>query len=282
MVSHKITGLFLISFLVFSFIFAQVALADGMIYHYKPDYQYWQLQSEDQQLAAINYEDGFENLMITVDVSEFQSTQGVWIFPVPSKPHDTVIDIVKAFPRLSGYDVKQKTDRSISDTFDIMRLSQVYTLPLYMISGFSAMGTSTSIEQKTTAALDLGVTVHEHIEKMGLITELITAESGEGFYTYLTDKGLVLPEEAKGILEDYIGEDYTFVVSWISDERNYTASLDMGYGSRGIASTLGVHVTFPTDKIYMPLKPTSIYGSEEIPIKVYIIGHVTPELYTKI
>lgn len=274
----------LLSVVIFSSLFATCVFADGMVYYPKPGYPHWQLQAEDQQLAAINYEDGFENLMITVDVSDFQGLEGVWLFPVPSDPDDTVIDIVDSFPRFYGYDVEQKMASSISDTFDVMRLSQIYTLPFYMMSGYRTFGASGRVlesAQKTTAA-DYGVTVHEHIEEMGLTTELITARRAEGFYNYLTDKGLELPDDAIDILDEYIGEDYTFVVSWISDSSQYKTEVGVGYGYMGAVSTLGIHVTFPTDKIYFPLKPTSVYGSEEIPIKLYVVGHVTPELYTKV
>jgi len=45
---------------------------------------------------------------------------------------------------------------------------------------------------------------------------------------------------------------------------------------------LGVSITFPTDKIYFPLKPTSVYGSQKVPIVIYVMGHVTPDIYPEI
>ena len=42
------------------------------------------------------------------------------------------------------------------------------------------------------------------------------------------------------------------------------------------------YLSFPTDKIYFPLKTTSIYGDKEIPMLVYVINYVEPEFYKEI
>ncbi len=44
----------------------------------------------------------------------------------------------------------------------------------------------------------------------------------------------------------------------------------------------GVSVMFPTDKIYFPLLPTSVYESKIVPATIKVIGHVTPELFAGI
>jgi len=44
----------------------------------------------------------------------------------------------------------------------------------------------------------------------------------------------------------------------------------------------GVFVTFPTEKIYFPLLPTSVYGSKIVPATIRIIGYVTPKVYQDI
>ncbi len=130
--------------------------------------------------------------------------------------------------------------------------------------------------------MEEGVTIHEHIEKMGLTTELVSAKESNALYNYLTNKGLDLPSDSKAILDEYIGKEYSFVVSWISDVEKFkqeSATTDR-YGRT--INTVGVSITFPTDKIYFPLKPTSIYGSTKVPILIYVMGHVTPELYPEI
>jgi hypothetical protein len=249
--------------------FISLVSADGGFIIYDPDMFRWELQDIDQQLCIINYENGFQNMLLSVDVSDLHGEKAVWIFPVPAKPDKIVIDIIRGFPRLWGYDVKRETDVTISDVFSVIRLSQVYTF-LFMFE-FSGMG---DLEEK--------VTIHEHIEKMGLTTELVTAEDSNAFHNYLTNKDLEMPSDLKLILDGYVGKEYSFVVSWISDIEKFkqeSATRD-GYGRT--INIVGVSITFPTDKIYFPLKPTSVYGSQKIPILIYVMGHVTPELYPEI
>lgn len=261
-------------FILLSFVFVQLAFADGGIVIYDPDMWRWQLQDMNQQLCAINYENGFENMLLSVDVTDLRGEKAVWIFPVPAEPDKAAIDIIKGFPRLWGYDLKKRTDENISTAFNVMRLSQVYTFPafIFLVSLSGAKSRATQEE----------ITVYEHIEKMGLTTELITAEDENAFHNYLINKGLSLPSDLKSILEDYIGENYSFVISWISDIKKFKeeSMLKDRYGN--IINTLGVSISFPVNKIYFPLKPTSVYGSQEIPILIYVTSHVTPELSPEI
>jgi hypothetical protein len=44
----------------------------------------------------------------------------------------------------------------------------------------------------------------------------------------------------------------------------------------------GVFVSFPTEKLYYPLLPTSVYGSEIVPATIRTIGWVSPQLFSDI
>lgn len=254
----------------------QPVLADGMFLS-DTDLDNWVLQTEDQQLCAINYENGIQNTILAVDINDMQGERAVWIFPVPSKPDETKIDIIRGFPGLRGQDVVKGTGQDISLTFGLMRLSQIYTLPVFLLFNFGMAGSLGPQD---------GIIIHEHIDKMGMSTELITAENGSAFYNYLMNKGLDLPSPSRSILDDYMGEDYTFVVSWISDVQqfsnntNETSQWRNQYGE--MINSVGISINFPTNRIYFPLKPTSVYGEVEIPILIYVMGHVTPELYPEI
>jgi hypothetical protein len=268
--------LFIALFALSSFVFLQYVSADGMIHISDPD-MHWGLVNENQQLAAINYENGFQNMILSTGVNDLRGEKAVWIFPVPAKPDKTVIDVIKGFPNLWGYDVKQRTDETISNSFSLMRLSQVYTFPFYMY--FSGTFSANSLGGES---LGEQVTIYEHIEKMGLTTELIGTKESNALYSYLTDKGLDLPSDSRTILDEYVGKDYSFVVSWISDVAKFKNESKTTYGYGNLAYILGVSIRFPTDKIYFPLKPTSVYGSTNVPILIYVMGHVTPELYPEI
>ncbi len=313
----------IISIILFSLmILPTFALADGMII--EPYHDIWRPIPENGQLAAINYQDGMEKLIISVNFDMKDIEKAAWIFPVPSDPEKVAIDILKDFPRLYGYDVIEKTKSDIDDVIDATTLTQLYPLlfrqrnyPIIRELFSSKMGVET-----TAGAEDEQVVVYEHIEKEGFTTEVVTANTGDALYNYLEDKGLNVDRKSIPVLDHYIGEDYTFVITWLTpleQQKTYCEDprpeicyslYDPVCGSDGrthsngcVACTNegvewyiegecypryfygrrpGLFITFPTDKIYYPMIPTSVYGSEIIPITIYVLDHVTPELNTEI
>lgn len=303
-------------------------LSDGGIIVYDKDM--WGMFEEEQQFAAINHKNGFQNMILTVDTEkELEGDKVVWIFPVPALPEKTIINIVKSFPTLFGYDIEERVDRSIADTFSMIRATQIYTFPLLMFKGTAFKGAE---------ALSAGVTVHETIEKYGLITELISTINSQSFNNYLASKELEIPQNFKVILDDYIGQQYSFVISWISDIESYKKEQPVSYvinllnknklaearnfwktisdgnlkqkhiyefidetlndkrlslekiknsisrftARTGSGNKLGVFIGFPAEKLYYPLKPTSVYGSKRVPVVIYVMDYVEPELYQNI
>ncbi len=286
MFSKKAYCLFLIIVFVCSFF---SVYADGGMYIRRPDG--WDLHPESNQIAAINYENGYENLLLTIGFTpDSTATQAVWIFPVPAKPSDTVIDVIDGFPSFYGKDVKKQAKDSISASMFMTTIyTQLYLLPIaapfFLLTG-AVMMQGSSIANSDSLSKEYGVTIHERIEKLGVTSELITASSGDGFYNYLLSKGFDMPSEAKAVYGDYIGKDYTFVVSWISNPAEYANTVSSpdyyGYYGHSNKPDIGVSLTFPTEKMYFPMKPTSIYGSTEIPMTLYVVGHVTPTTFTEI
>ena len=267
-------------FILFAFIsfllLTNLVSADGMIHVYDPDMQ-WGLFPEEQQLCAINYENGIQKMILTVGFREMEGERAVWVFPIPSEPDDTSIDIIKGFPQLLGYDVMDRIDESISNSFMLIRASQIYTLAEMLFSlnmGFRGI-------IPAGKGWEHNIEIHEHIEEMGLTTELVTAEDGSSLFNYLISKGFDAPLESKAILEDYV-DGYTFVVSWISDIEKFNNESTSSYYYGMPMDIIGVSIEFPIDKIYFPLKPTSVYGNRKIPVVIYVLGHVTPELYPSI
>jgi len=123
-----------------------------------------------------------------------------------------------------------------------------------------------------------GVTVYEHIEKEGISTDIVTSRTAEALYNYLQRKGIRTPIGSLPVFDYYIGQDYTFVVSYITKPEE----LPRGGYAYPYRRQPGIFITFPTDRIYYPLIPTSVYGSKTIPVRLYLIGHVTPNLYPEI
>ncbi|MDH5186924.1 MAG: hypothetical protein OEW70_07680 [candidate division WOR-3 bacterium] len=277
--------------ILLSFVATALVNADGFIHIYDPDLNSWELKSERRQLCAINFEKGSEKMILAVEVRDLQGEKAVWILPVPAKPEKTTVGIIKEFPELWGADVKEAVRKAISLGFSAMRVNQFYSLPVlnYYLRHYVliyGIGGIYGAEDRLTDSLEHAVIIHQHIEKMGFTTELVTAKDGDKFYDYLKTKGLALPTNSKAILDEYVGKEYSFVTAWISDVNKFKQEAiksNKNYEYRDtIIYTVGITVDFPTDTIYFPLKPTRIYGKEEIPILIYVMGFVSPKLYPEI
>ena len=271
---------FIVLFLILLSSLAPVLADGGIIIH---DNDMWMMFDEEQQYCAINYHDETQYMILSVDTAEeLSGDQAVWIFPVPADPKEVDINIIKGFPELLGKDLEKETQEAITSAFVGMSATQIYPLPFFLLffgvmspGAFLARGDSKGIE---------GVTVYESIEKMGMTTELISAADEQAFNDYLVSNELAMPGDLKSIFDEYIGEDYAFVVSWISDvwefrDAQATARGNSGYERRTAGNTIGVYISFPTEEIYYPLKPTSVYGQKKVPAVIYVLDYVTPDLY---
>jgi hypothetical protein len=251
-----------------TFILAQNVSADGMAFVLPEDS--WVVMRENSQTAAINYENGVQKMILAVGMANMSGQKAVWLFPVPGDPEKVKIDLVEKLPQLRGGNVTYEARRDVKNAFAILSATQVCTLPLALLTGYSSMGVGL-----LSAG---GIDIYEHIEKYGVTTELVSAEDANTLYSYLSGKGLSLPPEAFDIIEGYIGKKYSFVVYWISDLADYQKHLREAPVYRYIATTnIGVYVSFPTDKIFFPLKPTSVYGQTTIPIQLYVLGYAEPQ-----
>ena len=253
-------------------------LADGGMYTHVITYEKdeWVPIGQDKQVCVISYENGKESMMISVK-GELEGSEVTWIFPVPAKPEKTTIDIIKEFPKFSGYEVKSKVGYELHDKIPVFALSQVYPIfYYYFFGGMPAASTLGGLTFGRGAGLreDTGVIIHEHLEKAGLTTELVTAKDENKLYAYLKEKNLGLPNESLSLIREYIGKDYSFVISWISNVTKYEEETG--------GNVLGIKTEFPTKDIYYPLKLTSIYGERKIPVLIYVSGHVNPKVYREI
>ena len=253
--------------------FSLFVSADGVIHIYDEDI--WSLFDEEQQFCAINFNDGYQKMLLTVNTGKkLTGDKAVWIFPVPAQPEKTVINVQKGFPLFLGYDIEERASETISVVFSLMRLSQIY--PIF--SFFFLIGGGAESEEFSDE-----VTVHESMEKMGLSTELVSATDGTVLANYINSKGLDLQKATTSILDEYTGKEYSFVISWISDvdkfKREQGKTEGNGYREGWTGNAIGVYIAFPTEKIYYPLKPTSVYGFKKVPDVIYVLEYVTPELY---
>lgn len=232
----------------------------------------WTWVDENSQQAFINYEGGVEKLIIAVDIKK-ENSDIAWIIPVFSNPERVEIDITSELPIFFGDDVISKAKLEFSENLKTSYyaglLGQIWTFPfgIFLVSlGGGSRGGGVEVVPG-----DL-VSVETHIEKAGMVAEVITAKNSQAIYDYFSQKGFNIKQGSISELNSYIEKDYSFVVSWIAsgmvDEENE--------GQRG------VFISFPTSKTYYPLILTSAYGETEIPITIRVLDHVKPEIFPEI
>ncbi|MEM5844219.1 MAG: DUF2330 domain-containing protein [Candidatus Aenigmatarchaeota archaeon] len=241
-------------------------LADGVLFVKSYEREEWLPSVQTQQISVIDFSDEKESLLISIK-GDLKGEKLVWLFPIPAEPQSVKIDVIKNFPTFSGYEVKSRVGYEVDRIFPIFTFSQGYPIFYYFFGAFSFGG----VAKTEGFEEERGVVIHEHLEKAGISVELVSAEDSSKFLSYLNEKGLVLPNS---LVEEYIGKKYSFVVGWVSDVEKYKIETE--------GSLLGLKIEFPTKKIYYPLKLTSLYGNQKIPIRIYVLGHVSPEIFDSI
>lgn len=244
--------------------------ADGFVIEPLPEGD-WNWTGQNSQQAFINYQNDREKLIIAVDI-EKRDSDAVWIIPIPSKPEEMEVDITSDTPVFFGDNISSKAKLALSDSFSssygMAAAGQIWTLPYFaLVSLGGARGGGKA--EKMPADL---VAVETHIEKEGMVAEIITAKKAQALYNYLKNKELNIAQGSIPVLDSYIGKEYTFIVSWISSS----------YQEETGGETRGIYASFPVSKNYYPLYPTSVYGEKKIPITIRVVGYVKPKLFSEI
>src|SRR3989338_4147024 len=163
-------------------LFAPIVLADGMAHYYDPNNYMWRPLIENRQLAAIDFENGKETLLLAIEFKENSGKKMVWIFPVPAQPKDVQINIIDTFPYFGGRTVNQtKNDKSWS-LFALSAVTQPIAWPFAMAALFFSpvYYAENALIGSDKAMGGYGpeynaIIVHDAVEKYGLRSELITA-----------------------------------------------------------------------------------------------------------
>lgn len=266
-------------------IFIPAVTADGMTFLGDPDMML--LQPENDQAGAIFYDDGYENLLLSVSLDwRQQGNQSVWIFPVPARPQEVKIDVLKGFPTYDGTTLQEKYAMEIG-TVAVASASYA-TFPLTTPVVFLAVvGWSEGFHGGFAGAPPAAsgdVVVWDRVDKNGLRTEVVSAKDAGALAVYLASQNLSLPNGSSAMLDDYSAKDYSFVVTSVQNVTEYREqfpSQSFGisgpvYTESGSDDALGVFVRFPTDRIFFPLKPTRAYGNRMVPLLLTVNGYVTP------
>jgi len=280
----------IIFILFFCFLIPNKVSADGMMILPDPYSDRWDYSHEIEQKAFINYENGVQKMIISVGYEKTDGNSLMWIFPVPSQPENVAIDVLKILPQLNGEEISLTAKSNLNSIRESLSATQIYPIPFLFVmrntrysSTGSGMDLSSSLGGKSFKAIERDVVVYEHIEKEGITSEILTAKTSNGLFEYLSEQGLNVNSNSIPILDTYIGKDFSFIASWldesnVSDESLSSSITDINYSSK----EKGIFITFPTDELYFPLMPTSVYGSEIVPATIRILGYTSPKIFDEI
>ena len=254
---------------------------------------------ESEQVAFISWKDGIEQMVIKIG-AKTAANEGntfVWIFPVPADPKDVNVHHIKTLRYdIGGTELYKAVRRDVAEEAGkIFALSQIWPIIPYMIAKQMLEPSDWETSRDgVLASTNYGVTVHKKVDKYGLVSEVITAKDADGLRRYIKGKhGVELPREIEEVFSDYIGKNFTFVVTESNGLPDVYEIVEYWYGSprafmddpaenSGSPKAMAVMVEFPTDRPYFPMKPTSVYGSSTIPITVCIDGFWEPNTWKEI
>jgi hypothetical protein len=203
------------------------------------------------------------------------------VFPIPSAPSDANITILRAISSMQGYFVSSLAKREVDRGYTWVYGTQIYPLlALGMTASFGSSGPSykgllSGVPEGTEDGVS-GVVISEHVEAYGLTSELVSAGESSAIESYLAEKGMDLSDSSLDIMTEYVGQEYSFVVSWIDDLEEFNASSPAQWGYDSWVHRFSVSVTFPATKMYYPLKLTSAYGERSVPMVVQVVGRADP------
>lgn len=221
---------------------------------------------EREQMAAIVHHNNMERMIIAINFEAEDQDNALWIFPLPSTPGKTRLEVLNSFPLFFGNDPRQTASAVINGLMTVSRATQIYPLPFELMS--LTFGTSD------------GVPVHAEVEKWGVHAEAITTRSMDDLTAYLQERRAGISKEHLRTFEPYLSDQYVLVISWIASREQLLKEFpkDQASKSPGRGRWPCLYVEFPADQIFYPLRPTSTYGHQEIPVRLYVLGYVKPEV----
>jgi hypothetical protein len=102
---------------------------------------------------------------------------------------------------------------------------------------------------------------------------VITAKSGDALSEYLAAKTVTLPPKTAQALRPYLNESYSFVLAWISSRDQ----MQKEFPDLAVRPFFGrqpcLFVEFPTPQAFYPMRPTSTYETNVIPVRLYVTGY---------
>ena len=122
------------SLAVVALLWAGTVQADGISSYFDPLREQWRLLEEPAQYAAITVRDGYETLLLKVDVQNSatpeEARQLVWITPIPAEASAVTVDVLRGFPRFGGEEPGKRLAWTALASLTAMSATQIYPVPL--------------------------------------------------------------------------------------------------------------------------------------------------------
>lgn len=222
------------------------------------------LVPEEEQKAYIEWADGKETLYVATRAGAAADAPVLWIIPLPGDPKKVDAEPVAGFRHVVHEEsVVARAERTLQEGKAMALTLDTALCPLIAIS---ALGTNASRTFNTVGSALPGVEVHKHIEKMGMVVEVLSSKSAEALDAYLADKKLEVRAAEISALEPYLREEHALICAWPKE------------GKESMTAR-GLKIDFPTAKVFYPLRPSRVY-TNTIKTSIYVRGwfHPTPDL----
>jgi len=245
------------------------------------------LRPEVHKNASIFYDKGKETMFLSVEPDIGKSaTKAVWLFPLPSAPEKVSAKIIRELPGFSGTEMSSElrtptagVSAAISGTTTVPVAPPVMYLCTWLLGmvreSINSGGEPSTDYSPPPGPLYIeptpGVRVFSHLEQYGLTLETVSCDSPGAMKAYFGSKKLDWVPRMDEITRYYLGPQSTFVLIWISSPEQVKQS-------EGGHPYMATKVSFPSSKIYIPLKVLAPPSLQFVPHQFYIYGLAKPEI----
>lgn len=234
-----------------------VGRGDGCLMKMGGDYV-----SETHQQAFIEWIGNRERLHLATR-SQAHDGPVLWMVPVPGDPTQVDAEPMETIPVIADdYEIVKAAQSVCWDTLNAtFLLDSGFLIPFVAVRtlGMRASGTFSAVGAALPSGSS-GVTVYQHVEKLGMVVEVLTAQSSAALDRYLTRQGVDVRAEQIVAIAPYLAKQFTLVCGWTTGKSVEARSM---------------RIDFPTPRLYYPLLPTRVY-QDEIYTQINVRGFVQP------
>ncbi len=222
------------------------------------DYRSLKPVSQDAQQALISYNNGVEKMLITVALPLKLKDSAVWIFPVFGNPENVKVDLVDSVPQFRGRNPLRAAYNAVGGIVIMQSFALLFPLNL---------GFMPSLATK-------GVNVFDEMDRWGIHTETIRADSLAALSEYLSEKKTIIDPEQLKAFEPYLSGQYVLVVSWLSSTVELLKQFPEYELRQKNVRWPCLYVEFPSETAFYPMRPTAAYENMSFSLRIVVLGYV--------